>query len=64
MKNTKQKQEDEIKRYWFVEFTSKDGETQKFYVKAKDQFQAYKVGQEWADMMEVIPSLRGFKLRY
>jgi hypothetical protein len=63
----KMKKEEENKkpiRVWLVEHTLTSGEVHTFYVKAKDHFQAYKIGGEWADMMETIPSLKGFKLRY
>jgi hypothetical protein len=64
MKKQKTEIEDEPIRYWFIEHTLTSGEAHTFYVKAKDQSQAYKVAGEWAEMMETIPGLKGFKLRY
>jgi hypothetical protein len=61
---TKQETDKKPLRYWFVEFTSKDGKLETFYVKAKDHFQAYKIGEEWGQILEENPELGGFKMRY
>ena len=51
-------------RVWLVVHTLTSGEVHTFYVKAKDHYQAYEIGGEWAEIMETVPSLQGFKMRY
>ena len=52
-------------RYWFVEITLTSGEILKFYVKAKNEFEAHKSADgysQWTCNEQLLNKLRIFKL--
>lgn len=64
MKKTNEDEKQPI-RYWSVELALTSGEVLKFYVKAKDEFEAYKKADGysmWVSNEKLLNHLRGFKL--
>lgn len=67
MKNKKQNSENEEipLRYWFVEITLTSGEFLTFYVKAKDEYEAYKKADGYSELVsneKLKSKLMSFKL--
>ena len=68
MEKTKKKNEKQPLKVWLVEITLTSGEGLQFYVSAKDEYEAYKKADGYAELAESNESLKeyykgvGFKL--
>lgn len=65
MTKKKKNSETELLRYWFVDITLTSGEVLNFYVKAIDEFEAYKKADGYSILVsneKLLNHLREFKL--
>ena len=65
MENSKQNNQKQPIRYWYVDITLTSGEVLQFYVKAINILEAYKKADGYADLVsneKLLNKLKSFKL--